>query len=238
VIACGLRHLLRGATCSCELTTPLAAVRLPIRRVREARRAIGQMRPLIAQAQGAAERGAIVAQAAERSTEAPPPVPIALRPGPPPIRRPGTIRAHAVLCGCLLLDAMVTAYQLPDGNPLIDSVAVVVFLACLLAAVWALVAQNGTNLGRSFAWFGAGALGAQVALFFATWVVVFATLVRQSMLTPGAPPELSGRLFASAALTTLGPWEIAVQSILALWGLVLVLHWRRSRESRWNSLTT
>jgi hypothetical protein len=237
VLVAAATHFARGPTCTCEMTTPLACVRVPLRRVRQARKAMRSLRPLIEQAQGQAAREAIVTQAAERGSTAPPPVPVPVSLRPPPLLRPGTTRAHTVLCACLLLDAMVTAYQWPRGNPLIDSIAAVVFLACVLASIWALVAQNGTDLGRPFAWFGAGALGTQLVLFFTGWMFVFFEIVRRAG-TQTMQPDFTGRTFLSGGLEKIGPWEIGVETILAVWGLVLLLRWRRGRGSAWISLTS
>src|SRR5262249_4419035 len=135
------------------------------------------------------------------------------------------------------LDALVTAYQFPGNNPVIDSIAVGVFLACVLAAIWALVAQHNTDLGRPFAWFGAGALGYQLILFFAGLLLVFVHSMRQAMTQPHAQPDFLAPSASARVLEITGPWEIAGQSMLALWGLILLLRWRRSKENVWTTLT-
>ena len=246
-------HFLRGATCNCEMATPLASVRLPLRRVRQARRTLLLLRPLIEQAQGAppevkaqvtaepgtppaSARTAIVEEALERGVEAPPPAPLgAMSQRPPAIIRPGKTRAHAVLCACLVFDAMVTAYQWPRGNPVIDTIGALAFLACVVAAIGALVAQSGTDLGGGFASFAGCALGAQVVLFIAGWIFVFSAMIKRAA-TQTLQPDFTGRTFLSGGLERVGPWEIAVDSILAVWGLVLLLRRRRARESAWIDL--
>jgi len=237
-------HLARGATCRCEMTTPLAAVALPLRRVRQARKALVVLRPLIEQAQGGepapmTARAAIVEEALERGSEAPPPQATLAAPPhrPPAIVRPGRTRAHTVLCACLVFDAMVTAYQWPRGNPVMDTLGALAFLACVVAAIWALVARTGTDLGRGFTTFAATALGGQVVVFLAGWVFVFAAMVKRAA-TQTLQPDFTGRTFLSGGLERVGPWEIALDAILAVWGLVLLLRRRRERESAWIDLTT
>jgi len=234
VVLLGSVHFLRGPTCACEVTTPLATLRLPLQRVRPARRTLALVRSRIEAAQGTATREKIVAQAAEGPPAAPPAAPILLSRTPPPLVRPGQPRMHAVLCAALVLDAMVTVYQWPHGNTVIDSVAVVTFFGCVLASIFAIVAQNRTDLGPEFRWFGVTALGAQILLFVAGWIFLFAGMIKQA--GAGGAPQFPA-LFASGT-EAIGPYEIAMQSILALWGLVVLLRWRRARKTAWISLTT
>lgn len=233
----GAIHFVRGATGVCEVTTPLGVVRLPVRRMRQARRTMAQIRALVLLAQGAEERTEVLARAVERGPEAPPPVPVSASPLPPPIVRAGRTRGHAALCAFLTLDAMVTVYQLPHGNTVINAVAAVIFLGCILAAILALVAASGTDLGRGFTWFAATSLGIQILIFVAGWFVMMAGFIQRAQ-TPGVQPDLAQRAFLESGLETIGPYEIALQSLLALWGLVLLLRWRRARASAWISLTT
>jgi hypothetical protein len=225
-------NLIRGPSCNCDLKTPLETVRLkPLGRLRPSRRALRLLRPLVEQAQGTAAPAAEILEQARFVPEAPAaPPPLPLVAVPPPLLKPGRPGAHVVLAGVLALDAFITVLQWPDGGWLINTVASVVFLACVVAALVAIISQARTDLGAPFAWFARTALGVQVVLYTLMSGFAFTEMFRRAQA--GHPPQFA----LTASLRTVGPIEIAVQSAMAVWGMVLYLGWRRAQRPAWIDL--
>ncbi len=230
-----LLHLARGPTCAVHLTTTLGTQALPpLVRLRQARRVLERLRPLIEEAQGSMPAEEVMARAAAIPAPAAFPAPAATLPAtPPPLIRRGSAWPHAALCGILVLDAVVTGFQLTETGGPIDTVGYIVYMAALGAALLATIRQADTDLPRGLRRFAMSALICLLALLVIAIGSGMVSAIRASLA--GADPSMVMRASRHRPLSVA---EIVVDGVLTVWGLTLLLQRRREEEARWSRLRT
>lgn len=225
-----LVHLVRGPTCAVHLTTTLGTQALsPLLRLRQARRTLERIRPLIEEAQGRMPAEEVMAQAAAIPAPAAFPAPAAPPSAtPPPLIRPGVAWPHATLCGVLALDAVVTAFQLTGSRGPLDAVGYVVYVAGLAAALVATIRQADTDLTIGLRRFATSALGYLLVFLLITIIASMVDLMRRA--AAGATPPL---VMPRARQGFLSVTEIVLDGAFTIWGLALLLQRRRKAEAQW-----
>lgn len=230
-----LVHLARGPTCAVHLTTSLGTQALsPLLRLRQARRTLERIRPLIDEAQGRMPAEEVLAQAAAIPAPAafPPPAspPSVI---PPPLIRRGVAWPHAALCGVLALDAVVSAFQITGGGGPLDTLGYIVYVAALAAALVATVRQADTDLPLGLRRFGMSALVYLLTFLLITLLSGMVELMRRAVA--GAAPPIVMRPTRHGFLAVA---EIALDGAFTIWGLALLLQRRRKAEAQWIQLGT
>jgi len=228
-----LVNLLAGPTCMCHLKTAVQEEELPsLRRLRRARKIIGRLQPLIEQAQGMVSREEVAArfQSILQQLKLPEPVP-----GQPlryvSVIKPYRSRMHRILYSLLLLDALITVWQIFQPSVLVILLAMINQMALMGAVILALVKQDETDLKpalKSLTW------GVGIYLLV-TDLVGYIIMLSMVTTTRQANNAQWGYIQALAALKPREtPWFLdllvfgaAVSLGLCVWGnLLLGKHWR------------
>ena len=224
-----LLNLLRGQSCACHLRTPLRVVELPsLRRLRVARRVLARLRPLLEAVQGSFDAGAAQARLL---TETPPPLPAAVTTGVArlivrPLRRDNG-RAHEILWLLLVLDTILTVFQIGPEATLLNVAALVLLLVEFGFAVAAVTRQKDSDLDpglKRFAW---------VTLSY----LCVMTLVGLGISTiHGIRQALNpGRVTVDPSSPELQMIALVSAGLLSLWGLVLIRSRREAvRRQSWS----
>ena len=134
-----LGNLLMGPTSVCHIQTEVQLEKLPsLNRIRTARRAIGRIKPLIAETQGLLEPGHLTG--AKYSTAGHPPL-------TPQLKTVSTTY-HRLLFYMILLGGLVTALDVYINHPALVLVTTVLGMATPVLAILALVRQHESTLSR------------------------------------------------------------------------------------------
>lgn len=212
-------NLIYGPTCACHLRTAVQTEEVPsLGRVRRARKIIARLRPLIAAAQGDIHPEQIpllvqeLATAPARSSPADdpnaPPViwPAAPAREPAPLR-PYRSKAHLVLSGLLLADLPMTVPHFFVQAGWLDILSMLLLLATVGAAIFAIVKQQRTDLPaglKSLPWISIGsmALALVVGMGYGFVLAVSQPDAIQN-LSPMSDPFFMGMTFVTTTLSVI-----------------------------------
>jgi len=228
-----LINLLAGPTCVCQLKTAVHQEELPaLRRLRQARKIIGRLQPLIEQAQGVVSREEVAAQFGSILDQLNLVAPVAVgRPlAPKAALKPYRSRMHRVLYCLLLPDAAGSGLHIFLPSTPVIFFALLTKLALGGALILALVRQTETDLKPALK-----SLTFWVALYvvadYLTGYIILLALSTSHHISDGTQLGMIRTVAALKPRDT--PWLLnvlvtgAVVSLgLSLWGnLLLSKHW-------------
>jgi hypothetical protein len=255
VVAALAVHVIRGPTWACHVRTPLQTVELRAQRrrrwVMETQR---RLRPRVDEVQGSLSREAILAALAGDAGPGPAPAsqpdpgtgpaadppaeaPVVPAAGPPPIARRETGTMARLLVLGLVAEAGISALQINFHDPMINLVALALFLAEIGLAIGVATRPGGRGTAEALRIFGWTTLGVQSAMFVIGGVVsaVRAVLVGLRAAAEGSEASSSAYNLAAQPYWIVLPW-IAVALGLAVWGMFLLRRLRAENESLWLNL--
>ena len=242
VAALGL-HIARGPTWTCHIRTPLQVVELRAqRRRRWVLRSLRRLRPLLDDRQGSVPREAILAALAggagvgpaPAASQDPTPAPST---GPPPIgRRENGLLAWILVFG-LLAEAAISAVQMSFRDPVINLVAIALFLAEVGVAIAIATRRGGRGAAATLRLFGWSTLVYMTGMFVIGTAVGIVRAITAIMRAAAAGEEAPFDAYALAAQPRgLALFWIVGALGLALWGLFLLRRLRAENESLWLNL--
>lgn len=207
-----LINLLRGPTCMCHIMTAVQEDQLPsLNRLRVARRVIGTLRLAVEKVQGTLRPEEVNFHEAEGGTH-PSPSTNSLRRAPAGDRRTrheaGTI--HTIVFAFMLLDGILTAFDLVHHSAAIMAVSYLLTSAYAIGIVIALAKQHGSDIPgpvRSITW---ASLGFVFVSYFLSYVIMV------TMLMTHRSKEMVNEWDLFRAMLNLSPGESPL--IMAVYG--------------------
>lgn len=217
---------LLGPSSACHLRTPLQTVELvPLRRLRNARRVLGELQIKIGELQGAMSADEFAAGLPEIAAQPEAPDVSTLKiVKPPPLPSHYRGRWHWVLFFALLLEALVTAVQLTVDSSALELGAMLLYLAVSSVALTALIKQRRSGIGRGVKRLSWAALAVLGVMFLSLWVLGLA----QTFVVLAEDPVGFASPFDAAGIRFHYYGTIAGTGILGAWGLALLSR-RRGR---------
>ena len=233
-------HLARGSTCECHLKTAVQTEQLPsLKRLRNARKALAIIRPLIEQTQGSFGAEELIRPMNPEISPGSAPQSPLIPPHVAPVRPPPLVRSykgiiHPLFFGILLFSGLLDGVHIffhPVGFVAFEAI---VSSVVIVLAVTALAKQHGTDLSKSLrttTWISGGYTAVLLLIGYVQIIALSATNPELG----GNQWELITKYAEMDPLTT--PWllivliiNIAAASGLSFVGLFLFRNWTASRN--------